>query len=407
MEKMIERFTRYVKIDTQSDPFSKTIPSTMKQKDLGNVLKEELKHLGIDSFEDQYGFISACLPSNTNKKCDKIGFLAHMDTAPDYSGTHVQPQLIRNYQGQAIAFADGDCLTPERFDSLLSYVGKTLITTDGTTLLGGDDKAGIAIIMEALSYLTSHPEVEHGDIYVAFTIDEEIGTGVDHFNSDHFKADYAYTVDGGPLGGFEFETFNGAKCTVNIQGVSVHPGTAKGAMVHAHEVAFELHQMLPQLDKPEHTEGREGFYMVASCETSIDHATIRYIIRDHDYSVFEYRKHYLEQAIIRLQAKYPTATIAYEMSDQYYNMKEKVEAIPRAIEYALEAMKRVGIQSSVSPVRGGTDGSKLSFMGIPCPNIFTGTHNAHGKYEYVCVESMIAAKQTVLEIIKQVVEEAK
>ncbi len=407
MEKMIDRFIRYVKIDTQSDPASKTIPSTMKQKELGKILRQELETLGISSYEDDYGFISACLPSNTNKKCDKIGFLAHMDTAPDYSGTGCNPQVIRDYNLQDIEFKDGDKLSPSRFASLNQYKGKTLITTDGTTLLGGDDKAGIAIIMETLTYLVAHPEVEHGDIYIAFTIDEEIGTGVDHFKTDHFLADYAYTIDGGPLGGFDYETFNAAKCTVNIQGVSVHPGTAKGIMVHAHELAHELHAMLPQRDRPEHTEGSEGFYMVIGSETSIDHATVRYIIRDHDTSVFKYRKHYMEEAIKQLQTKYPTATIDYSIEDQYYNMKDKVEEVPKTIQYALEAMKRLNIESSVHPVRGGTDGSKLSFMGIPCPNIFTGTHNAHGKYEYVCVESMIAAKQTVLEIIKQVVEDAK
>ncbi|MFS8651184.1 MAG: peptidase T [Caldibacillus sp.] len=409
-EKLKQRLITYAKIDTQSDENSPTTPSTEKQWDLLRLLEGELREIGMEDIElDENGYLFATLPANTNKDVPTIGFLAHVDTATDFTGSNVKPQVVENYDGGDIVLNEelNIVLSPEQFPSLKNYIGDTLITTDGTTLLGADDKAGIAEIMTAMEYLLQHPEIEHGKIRVGFTPDEEIGRGPHKFDVERFNADYAYTIDGGPLGELNYETFNGASAKITIHGNNIHPGTAKGQMVNSLKIAMELHNMLPEKEAPEYTEGYEGFYHLLSIQGDVEKTSMYYIIRDHDRETFENRKNTMRQIVKNLQEKYGKETIHLELEDQYYNMKEKIEPVWEVVENAKEAMRRLGIEPKITPVRGGTDGSQLSYMGLPTPNIFAGGENMHGKYEYVSVETMEKATKTIIEIAKIFAEKAK
>lgn len=409
-EKLKQRLITYAKIDTQSDENSPTTPSTEKQWDLLRLLEGQLREIGMEDIElDENGYLFATLPANTNKDVPTIGFLAHVDTATDFTGSNVKPQVVENYDGGDIVLNEelNIVLSPEQFPSLKNYIGDTLITTDGTTLLGADDKAGIAEIMTAMEYLLQHPEIEHGKIRVGFTPDEEIGRGPHKFDVERFNADYAYTIDGGPLGELNYETFNGASAKITIHGNNIHPGTAKGQMVNSLKIAMELHNMLPEKEAPEYTEGYEGFYHLLSIQGDVEKTSMYYIIRDHDRETFENRKNTMRQIVKNLQEKYGKETIHLELEDQYYNMKEKIEPVWEVVENAKEAMRRLGIEPKITPVRGGTDGSQLSYMGLPTPNIFAGGENMHGKYEYVSVETMEKATKTIIEIAKIFAEKAK
>lgn len=400
---ILERFLRYIKIDTQSDESSSNYPSSEKQRVLGNLLIEELKALGLkDVSVDKYGYIMATLPGNTDKKVPVIGFLAHMDTSPDMSGENVNPQIIENYNGNDIVISKEKQLvmTTREFPELKKYVGQTLITTDGNTLLGADDKAGIAEIMTAVSYLLKHPEIKHGDIRIGFTHDEEIGHGVDYFDVKRFAADFAYTMDGGAIGELEYENFNAAGAKIAIQGRNIHPGYAKDKMINAMLVAMELNAMLPVNERPEFTQDYDGFYHLVHMEGTVEHATLQYIIRDHNRTKFESKKELLTSVIRLLNMRYGDTIITLDMKDQYYNMKEKVEPHMHIVTTAVKAMEMANIKPLVVPIRGGTDGARLSYMGLPCPNIFAGGHNFHGKFEYVPLESMVKATEVIVNIVK-------
>ncbi|MBN3524213.1 peptidase T [Paenibacillus apiarius] len=400
---IIQRFTTYVKVDTQSNDDSDTCPSTPGQLELGRMLVNELKEIGMkDVSMDENGYVMATLPSNTEKEVPTIGFLAHMDTAADFTGAGVNPQMVESYDGNDIVLnkALNVVLSPQDFPELVNYKGHTLITTDGTTLLGADNKAGIAEIMTAMAHLIRHPDIKHGKVRVAFTPDEEIGRGPHRFDVAAFDARYAYTVDGGPLGELEYESFNAAQAKITIKGKNVHPGTAKGKMVNAAKIAMELNGRLPAEEAPEKTEGYEGFYHLISINGDVELAKLRYIIRDFDRDSFNARKSNVESIVKDLQATYGQENITLEMSDQYYNMKEKIEPVKEIVDTAYQAMKNVGIKPSIKPIRGGTDGSQLSYMGLPTPNIFTGGENYHGKFEYVSVDNMVKATDVVIEIIK-------
>ncbi len=400
MEKLLPRFLEYVTTDTQSDPYSKTTPSTEKQWKLAKKLVMELHQIGMQEVSiDENGYIMATLPSNMDKKVPTIGFIAHMDTSPDFSGKNVKPQIIENYDGRDIVLnkAKNIVLSPEYFDDLLQYEGQTLITTDGTTLLGADDKAGVAEIITAMEYLINHPEIKHGKIRVAFTPDEEIGRGAHKFDVKKFGADWAYTMDGSQVGELEFENFNAAKAEITITGKSVHPGYAKNKMVNAIGIANEFLSLLPPREVPEHTSGMEGFFHVHKIKGEIEKTQIELIVRDHDAIHFEARKTLLKEVVEKLNQKYGDF-VSLEIEDQYRNMREKVEPVYHIVEIAEEAMKSLGIAPIIKPIRGGTDGSQLSFMGLPCPNIFAGGHNFHGKYEYVPLESMEKAVKVIVKI---------
>ena len=400
-EKCIERLIRYAKIDTQSDAGSPTTPSTQKQFDLLHVLKEELADIGLtDITLDDNGYLFATLPANTDKPVPTLGFLAHVDTTSDFTGTNVNPQRIDNYDGQDIRLNDELVMSVEYFPNLKNYVGQTLITTDGTTLLGADDKAGIAEIMTAMEYLAQHPEIKHGKIRVAFTPDEEIGRGPHKFDVEAFNADYAYTMDGGPLGELQYESFNAAGVKVTTYGTSVHPGSAKDKMVNATTMAIKFQNDMPQDAVPEKTEGYEGFIHLMSFNGRIEKAEMTYIIRDHDREKFEAKKAHMLEAEKRIKAEYGEQAIKVEIEDQYYNMGEKIEPVMEIVEIAKEAMNKLGITPIVEPIRGGTDGSQLSFMGLPTPNIFAGGENMHGKFEYVSAETMEKAAQVIIEIVQ-------
>ncbi len=404
MQDIIDRFLSYVRIDTQSDPDSKTTPSTEKQWNLANELVYELKQIGMqDVTIDNNAYIMATLPSNIDKKVPTIGFISHFDTSPDYSGTDVNPQIIRDYDGGDIVLnvAQKIVLSPFYFDDLLQYKGQTLITTDGTTLLGADDKAGITEIITAMEYLINHPEIKHGTIRVGFTPDEEIGRGAHKFDVEKFGAKWAYTMDGSQIGELEYENFNAAGAKVTILGRSVHPGYAKGKMVNALSIANEFISILPPEETPQNTSGREGFFHLHHMKGEIEHAEFELIIRDHDSEHFEKRKQLLRDIVEKLNKDHG-ACISMDLNDQYYNMREKVEPVLHIVEIAKEAMERVGIVPIIKPIRGGTDGSQLSFMGLPCPNIFAGGHNFHGKYEYIPVESMQKAVEVIVKICELV-----
>jgi len=400
MQELIDRFISYVTIDTQSDPNSSSTPSTAKQWNLANKLVEELKNMGMQEVTiDDNAYIMASLPSNLPQEVPVIGFIAHFDTTPDFSGTDVKPQLIPNYDGEDIVLnaAQDIVLSPDYFEDLKQYKGQTLITTDGTTLLGADDKAGITEIMTAMEYLIAHPEIKHGKIRVGFTPDEEIGRGAHKFDVEKFGAAWAYTMDGSQLGELEYENFNAAGAEISIQGKSVHPGYAKGKMVNAINVAQELISLLPPAEVPERTADREGFFHVYRFDGKIENAQLELIIRDHDRAKFEDRKALLTRIVKDLNKKYGDC-ITLQIKDQYYNMKEKVTPVFHIVTLAKEAMEQLGITPIIKPIRGGTDGSQLSYMGLPCPNIFAGGHNFHGKYEYVPVESMQKAVEVIVKI---------
>lgn len=408
-QEIIERFTSYVKVDTQSNENSTTCPSTPGQWTLAHQLAEELKTIGMEEVTiDENAYVMATLPSNTDKQVPTIGFLAHMDTATDFTGANVNPQLVENYDGQEIVLNEklNVILSPKDFPELSGYKGHTLITTDGTTLLGADNKAGIAEIMTAMAYLIKHPEIKHGKIRVAFTPDEEIGRGPHKFDVAAFNAAYAYTVDGGPLGELEYESFNAAAAKITIKGSSVHPGSAKGKMINSAKIAMDFHRRLPADEAPELTEGYEGFYHLISIQGDVELTKLHYIIRDFDREQFHTRKARVEQIANELKEIYGNENITLDMHDQYYNMREKIEPVKEIVDIAYQAMKNLGIEPKISPIRGGTDGSQLSFMGLPTPNIFTGGENFHGKFEYISVDNMIKATNVIIEIAKLFEERA-
>ncbi|MFK9091665.1 peptidase T [Bacillus salipaludis] len=400
---LIERFTSYVKVDTQSDESSETCPSTEGQWTLLHMLEKELKQVGMDEVTlDENGYLMATLPANTSKTVPTIGFLAHVDTATDFTGKNVNPQIVENYDGGEIVLNEAlkIIMSPKDFPSLPEYNGHTLITTDGTTLLGADNKAGVTEIMTAMAYLINHPEIKHGKVRVAFTPDEEIGRGPHKFDVAAFNANYAYTVDGGPLGELEYESFNAAGAKITIKGNNIHPGSAKNKMVNSMKIAMELHSKLPAQEVPEHTEGYEGFFHLLSFNGDVEQTNLHYIIRDHDRDKFNARKADLEAIVNDLQAKYGSDKIILELNDQYYNMREKIEPVKEIVDIAHQAMVNLDITPITKPIRGGTDGSQLSYMGLPTPNIFTGGENFHGKFEFISVDNMVKATHTIIEISK-------
>ena len=403
MEKILDRFLRYVAVDTQSDPESESQPSAAKELDLLKMLKDELVAMGVEATLDEHGYVMGRIPSNCGKEdVPAVGFIAHADTAPDAAGAGIKPQIIENYDGGEIPLmgVPGLSLKPDEFPEMKDYVGQTLITTDGTTLLGADDKAGIAEIMDAVQYIVGHPEFKHGDIMIGFTPDEEIGRGVVKFDVAKFGAKYAYTLDGGAVGELEYENFNAAGATVTIQGRNVHPGTAKGKMKNAILIGMELNSLLPVDQKPEYTCGYEGFFHLISFKGEVESATFSYIIRDHDMDLYEQKKAYMQKCVDFINEKYGAGTATVEIRHQYYNMRKEVEPHYHIVEKAMKAMEMEGITPKIQPIRGGTDGANLSFMGLPCPNIFAGGHNFHGKMEYVPLESMEKASKVILNIIR-------
>jgi tripeptide aminopeptidase len=400
MKAVVDRFLRYVQVNTQSDPDSDTCPSTERQWQLAHILRDELESLGLEDVTlDQKAYLMATLPANTDKPVPTIGFISHFDTSPDFSGEGVQPRLVADYDGKDILLnkKENIVLSPEYFPELLSYTGQTLIVTDGTTLLGADDKAGIAEIITAVQYLKDHPEIPHGEIRIGFTPDEEIGRGAHHFDVEAFGANWAYTVDGSQVGELEYENFNAAKAEIRVKGKSVHPGYAKDKMINAISVLQEIINGLPWGEVPEKTSGREGFFHLHYIQGQIEDARARLILRDHNRDAFEGRKSLLKGLVAAAAEKYQTR-IDFDMDDQYYNMKEKITPVFSIVDVAEEAMKAVGVEPIIKPIRGGTDGSQLSFKGLPCPNIFAGGHNFHGKYEYIPVESMEKAVQVIVKI---------
>lgn len=400
MQHIIDRFIAYAQIDTQSDPESNTTPSTLKQWNLARKLVEELEQMGMQNvIIDNNAYIMATLPSNVDYKVPTIGFISHFDTTPDFSGTMVKPQIIENYDGKDIVLnaKKNIILSPDYFEDLKQYKGQTIITTDGSTLLGADDKAGITEIMTAMEYLLAHPEIKHGTVRVGFTPDEEIGRGAHKFNVEKFGADWAYTMDGSQIGELEYENFNAAMAKITITGKSVHPGYAKGKMVNSIILANELMNLLPPEETPEKTTDREGFYHMYKFDGEIEKTTLELIVRDHDRDKFELRKQRLNNIVQELNQKYNNC-LHLEIKDQYYNMKEKITPVFHIVEIAKQAMEALGINPIIKPIRGGTDGSQLSFMGLPCPNIFAGGHNFHGKYEYVPAESMQKATEVIVKI---------
>ncbi|AUZ28385.1 peptidase T [Bacillus cabrialesii] len=408
-EEIIERFTTYVKVDTQSDESVDTCPSTPGQLTLGNMLVDELKSIGMqDAAIDENGYVMATLPSNTEKDVPTIGFLAHVDTATDFTGKNVNPQIVESYDGKDIVLNEQlqVILSPDQFPELPGYKGHTLITTDGTTLLGADNKAGIAEIMTAMDYLIKHPEIKHGAIRVAFTPDEEIGRGPHKFDVKRFNASFAYTVDGGPLGELEYESFNAAAAKITIKGNNVHPGTAKGKMINSAKIAMKLNSLLPADEAPEYTEGYEGFYHLLSIQGDVEETKLHYIIRDFDKDHFQSRKETMKRVVEELQNEYGQDRIQLDMNDQYYNMREKIEPVIEIVNIAKQAMENLGIEAKISPIRGGTDGSQLSYMGLPTPNIFTGGENFHGKFEYISADNMVKAVNVIVEIAKLFEEQA-
>ena len=400
-EHIIKRFVSYVTIDTESDPNSETTPSTKKQWDLANKLTEELKTIGMQDVNiDDNAYIMATLPSNVEHDVPTIGFISHFDTSPDFTGANVKPQIVENYNGEDIVLNEAEdiVLSPDYFDDLLLYKGQTLITTDGTTLLGADDKAGICEIVSAMEYLIKHPKIKHGNIKVGFTPDEEIGRGAHKFDVEKFGADWAYTMDGSQIGELEYENFNAAGAVVKIKGKIVHPGYAKGKMINSMYIAQEFINSLPRMETPEHTEGYQGFFHLHNMNGDVEESTLQYIIRDHDKKHFEARKEVMVKLTNELNSQYGREVITTEIKDQYFNMKEKVEPVMHIVDIAEDAMKQLDIEPLIKAIRGGTDGSQLSYMGLPCPNIFAGGHNFHGRYEYVPVESMIKATEVICKI---------
>ena len=401
MNNLVERFLRYVSVDTQSNEDSQTQPSTMKQLNLLSMLRDELLAMGVEATLDEYGYVMARIPSNVDAHVPAVGFISHVDTSPDASGADIKPQIIHDYDGSAIALkgVDGLYLDPKDFPELLRHKGEDLITTDGTTLLGADDKSGVAEIMNAVEYIMTHPEFKHGPICIGFTPDEEIGRGVAKFDVARFGADYAYTMDGGEVGELEFENFNAAAATVTIQGRNVHPGYAKGKMKNAILIGMELNSLLPIEQRPEYTSDYEGFFHIISYKGTVENCTFSYILREHDLDKHEAQKAELRRCVDFINAKYGEGTASVEIRHQYYNMRKQVEPHYHIVEKAIKAMEMEGIKPKVQPIRGGTDGANLSFMGLPCPNIFAGGLNFHGKFEWVSIQSMEKASKVVLNII--------
>lgn len=401
MEKILDRFLRYVAVDTQSDPQSESQPSSEKELSLLKMLRDELLEMGVEAQLDEFGYVMGRIPSNCSEDIPAVGFIAHVDTAPDASGKDIKPQIIRDYDGGDIPLkgVEGLALSPSDFPEMLSYKGQTIITTDGTTLLGADDKAGVAEIMDAVQYIVEHPEFKHGDICIGFTPDEEIGRGVVKFDVKKFGARYAYTMDGGAIGELEYENFNAASACVRIQGRNLHPGYAKGKMLNAILIGMELNSLLPVEQRPEYTEGYEGFYHIIGFEGSVEKAEFSYIIRDHDIDLYEQRKKFIQKCVDFINEKYGEGTATVEIKHQYYNMRKEVEPHYHIVEKAKKAMEMEGIVPLIKPIRGGTDGANLSFMGLPCPNIFAGGHNFHGKLEFVPLESMEKASKVILNIV--------
>ncbi len=394
-----ERFLKYTQFDTQSAEESESVPSTEKQLVFAKYLKEELEREGLQDVElDAQGYIYATLPSNVKGEVPTIGFISHYDTSPDCSGAGIKPRIVEHYDGKDIVLSEGIVSSPKKFPELLQHVGEDLIVTDGHTLLGADDKAGIAEIMQAMCWLRDHPEVKHGKIRVAFNPDEEIGMGAHHFDVEKFGCQWAYTMDGGDVGELEYENFNAASAKITIHGISVHPGYAKGKMVNANRLAAEFASMLPTDETPEATEGYEGFYHLIGMQTNTELGRLSYIIRDHDRKRFEERKRFVESCAARMNEKYGEGTVTAELNDQYYNMKEKIDPQMHVIDLVLRAMQETGISPKVKPIRGGTDGAQLSFKGLPCPNIFAGGINFHGPYEFVPIQSMEKAMQVIVNI---------
>ncbi len=394
-----ERFLNYTKFDTQSSEESETVPSTSKQLIFAEYLKKELEREGLDDVEmDANGYIYATLKSNIKKEVPTIGFISHYDTSPDCSGADIKARIVEHYDGGDITLSEGIVSSPKKFPELKAHVGEDLIVTDGHTLLGADDKAGIAEIVQAMCYLRDHNEIKHGDIRVAFNPDEEIGMGAHHFDVEKFGCEWAYTMDGGDLGDLEYENFNAASAKIHITGVSVHPGYAKGKMVNANRLAAEFTGMIPATETPEATEGYEGFYHLLGIQSNIEHATLSYIIRDHDRDRFEDRKAFIEECVDRMNEKYGEGTVTADIKDQYYNMKEKIDPVMHVIDIVLKAMQDSGVAPKVEPIRGGTDGAQLSFKGLPCPNIFAGGVNFHGPYEFVSIQVMEKAMRVIVRI---------
>ena len=401
-ETLKDRFLRYVKFETRSDEKSETIPSTPTQLEFAKILAKELEEIGMENvYVNDACFVNATLPGNVDKDVPVIGFIAHMDTA-DFNATNVNPKIVENYDGEDIVLNEAKdiVLSVEEFPNLKNYVGKTVITTDGTTLLGADDKAGIVEIVEAMKYLIEHPEIKHGTVKVAFGPDEEIGRGADNFNVEEFGADFAYTMDGGPVGELEYESFNAAGAVFKIKGKSVHPGTAKGKLINASLIAAEIVNSFPADEVPEKTEGYEGFYFLDKINSNCEEAELSYILRDHDREKFEAKKKFAANVAKKINEKYGKELVSVEIKDQYYNMGEIIKDHMNIVEIAKKAMENLGIKPVIEPIRGGTDGSKISFMGLPTPNIFAGGENFHGKYEFVALESMILATDVIVEIVK-------
>ncbi len=402
---ILNRFIKYVTIDTESDPNNPDFPSTEKQWDLAKLLEEELISIGMQEVElDENCYLMATLPSNVTHEVPTIGFVAHIDTSPDFTGANVNPQIHENYDGKDIVLneAQNITLSPDYFDDLLQYKGQTIITTDGTTLLGADDKAGVTEIVSAMEYLIQHPEIKHGKIRICFTPDEEVGKGAHLFDVEKFGAEWAYTMDGSQIGELEYENFNAASAVVNIQGKIVHPGYAKGKMINAMTIASDFITRLPENEVPEKTSGYEGFFHLHSLEGKVETTTLKYIIRDHDMKLFEDRKALINSVVNKMNSEFGQELITIEVKDQYYNMKEKITPVMHIVAIAEEVMLAMGITPLIKPIRGGTDGSQLSYKGLPCPNIFAGGHNFHGKYEYVPLESILKATEVIVGIVQKV-----
>lgn len=402
---IVERFLNYVKFDTQSSEESESVPSTPKQLVFAKYLKDELKNEGLDDVEmDEMGYVYATLKSNIKKDVPTIGFISHYDTSPDCIGADIKPSIVKNYDGTDIELSPGIVSSPKKFPELLSHIGEDLIVTDGHTLLGADDKAGIAEIVQAMCWLRDHKEIKHGDIRIAFNPDEEIGMGAHHFDVAKFGCEWAYTIDGGDLGDLEFENFNAASAKISIKGVSVHPGYAKGKMINANRLAAEFIGLLPADETPETTEGYQGFYHLLGMEANIENAKLSYIIRDHDREKFESRKDFIKECVEKMNEKYGEDTVKAEVKDQYYNMKEKIDPNMHVIDIVLKAMQDCDVPPKVEPIRGGTDGAQLSFKGLPCPNIFAGGVNFHGPFEFVSVQVMEKAMQVIVKICELTAE---
>ena len=399
-----ERFLKYIAVDTTSDPSSDTFPSTKSQLDFAAALREEMESLGLENVSiDQYGYVFGTIPSTIKDYSGKIlGFISHMDTSCAESGKNIRPRIIKNYDGKDIVLNEEKniIMSPRDFSNLAQYQGQDLIVTDGNTLLGGDDKAGIAEILTAAEYLLAHPEIPHGPVRVGFTPDEEIGQGTDHFDVEKFGADFAYTMDGGECGELEYENFNAAEAVADFNGVSIHPGSAKGKMINAIRLAMEYERLMPSVQRPECTEGREGFIHLDSLQGSVDHARSEYIIRDHDMDLFQKKKKHMEDMARIMNIKYGYEAVSLKIQDSYFNMKEKIEPHRFLIDNVLKVYEKLGIQPQIQPIRGGTDGAQLSFKGLPCPNLGTGDHNCHGHFEFTCIQAMEKSVEVIVELVR-------